>query len=118
MPGPIDRVKRILREPLSGLCVIHAFVRDACGRQRFAAANDAMTDTALHTGRLMAAMIPMAVLVMRWSTTRWYRLCGHAEQHRSARIGWLRAAVFGANDQRPAWCRAWRRPARTIARCC
>ena len=31
-------------------------------------ANDTLTDTALHTGRLMAAMIPMAVLVMQWST--------------------------------------------------
>ena len=36
--------------------------------QRFAVANHALTDTALHTGRLMAAMIPMAVLVMQWST--------------------------------------------------
>jgi VIT1/CCC1 family predicted Fe2+/Mn2+ transporter len=26
------------------------------------------------------------------------RLRGHAEQHRSTRIGWLRAAVLGAND--------------------
>eukprot|EP01034_Spumella_vulgaris_P010907 gene10907-13850_t len=31
-------------------------------------ANEALTDTALHAGRLMAAMIPMAVLVMQWST--------------------------------------------------
>jgi len=68
MQGQIDRVNQILREQITGLRVIRAFVRDAAERRRFAAANDTLTDTALHTGRLMAAMIPMAVLVMQWST--------------------------------------------------
>ena len=68
MQGQIDRLNQILREQITGLRVIRAFVRDASERQRFAVANDALTDTALHTGRLMAAMIPMAVLVMQWST--------------------------------------------------
>jgi ATP-binding cassette subfamily B protein len=68
MQGQIDRLNQILREQITGLRVIRAFVRDTSERQRFAVANDALTDTALHTGRLMAAMIPMAVLVMQWST--------------------------------------------------
>ena len=68
MQGQIDRLNQILREQISGLRVIRAFVRDTCERARFAVANDTLTDTALHTGRLMAAMIPMAVLVMQWST--------------------------------------------------
>jgi ATP-binding cassette subfamily B protein len=68
MQGQIDRLNQILREQISGLRVIRAFVRDASERQRFAVANDALTETALHTGRLLAAMIPMAVLVMQWST--------------------------------------------------
>ena len=68
MQGQIDRVNQILREQITGLRVIRAFVRDASERKRFAVANDTLTDTALHTGRLMAAMIPMAVLVMQWST--------------------------------------------------
>jgi ATP-binding cassette, subfamily B, multidrug efflux pump len=68
MQGQIDRVNQILREQITGLRVIRAFVRDATERQRFAVANDTLTDTALRTGRLMAAMIPMAVLVMQWST--------------------------------------------------
>jgi ATP-binding cassette subfamily B protein len=69
MQGQIDRVNQILREQLTGLRVVRAFVRDGFERQRFAAANDTLTDTALHTGRLMAALIPIAVLVMQWSTT-------------------------------------------------
>jgi ATP-binding cassette subfamily B protein len=68
MQGQIDRLNQILREQITGLRVIRAFVRDTSERQRFAAANDTLTDTALHTGRLIAAMIPMAVLVMQWST--------------------------------------------------
>lgn len=68
MQGQIDRLNQILREQISGLRVIRAFVRDASERQRFAVANDALTETALRTGRLLAAMIPMAVLVMQWST--------------------------------------------------
>ena len=67
MQGQIDRVNQILREQITGLRVIRAFVRDTAERQRFAVANDALTDTALHTGRLMAALIPIAVLVMQWS---------------------------------------------------
>lgn len=68
MQGQIDRVNQILREQITGVRVIRAFVRDTSERQRFASANTTLTDTALHTGRLMAAMIPMAVLVMQWST--------------------------------------------------
>jgi ATP-binding cassette subfamily B protein len=69
MQGQIDRVNQILREQLTGLRVVRAFVRDGFERTRFGAANDTLTDTALHTGRLMAALIPMAVLVMQWTTT-------------------------------------------------
>ncbi len=68
MQGQIDRVNQILREQITGLRVVRAFVRDGAERARFAVANDALTDTALHTGRLMAAMIPVAVLIMQWST--------------------------------------------------
>ena len=68
MQVQIDRLNQILREQITGLRVIRAFVRDTSERQRFATANDTLTDTALHTGRLMAAMIPIAVLVMQWST--------------------------------------------------
>jgi ABC-type multidrug transport system fused ATPase/permease subunit len=68
MQGQVDRVNQILREQITGLRVICAFVRDGAEQARFAVANDALTDTALHTGRLMAGMIPMAVAIMQWST--------------------------------------------------
>jgi ATP-binding cassette subfamily B protein len=68
MQVQIDRVNQILREQISGLRVIRAFVRDRAEQARFAVANEALTDTALHTGHWMAGMIPMAVTIMQWST--------------------------------------------------
>jgi len=65
MQGQIDRVNQVLREQITGLRVIRAFARDGAERERFAVANDALTDTALHTGRWMATLIPVAVLVMQ-----------------------------------------------------
>lgn len=67
MQGQLDRLGQILREQITGLRVIRAFVRDTQERQRFAVVNAALTDTALYTGRLMAVLIPMAVLIMQWS---------------------------------------------------
>ena len=68
MQGQIDRVNQVLREQITGLRVIRAFARDGAERERFAVANDALTDTALHTGRWMATLIQVAVLVMQWTT--------------------------------------------------
>jgi ATP-binding cassette subfamily B protein len=68
MQGQIDRVNQILLEQITGLRVIRAFVRDGAEQSRFAVANAALTDTAIHTGRLMAGMIPMAITIMQWST--------------------------------------------------
>lgn len=68
MQTQIDRVNQILREQITGLRVIRALVRDASEHQRFAVANATLTGTAVHTGHLMATMIPMAVLLMQGST--------------------------------------------------
>lgn len=65
MQSEVDRVNRILREQINGLRVIRAFVRDDHERDRFARANDALTDTTLHVGRLMALNMPAANLVMQ-----------------------------------------------------
>ena len=69
MQGQLDRVNQILREQITGLRVIRAFVRDGDERQRFALANATLTDSGLHTGHALAALIPVAVLVMQGSNT-------------------------------------------------
>lgn len=64
MQAQLDRVNGILREQLSGLRVIRAFVRDDAERVRFAVGNDELTGTALRAGRLMALNMPAVMAVM------------------------------------------------------
>lgn len=64
----IDAVNRILREQLTGIRVVRAFVREDMEISRFAKANDDVTDVALRAGRLMALMFPVVMLVMNVSS--------------------------------------------------
>lgn len=63
----IDGVNRVLREQLTGIRVIRAFVREPVETNRFAEVNDLVTDSALRTGRLMALMFPTVMLVLNAS---------------------------------------------------
>ena len=54
MQKRIDTVNRVLREQLTGIRVVRAFVREDIETARFAHANADVTDMALHAGRLMA----------------------------------------------------------------
>ena len=64
----IDGVNRILREQITGLRVIRAFVKDTHERERFGVANDELTDTALRVGRLLALMFPLVMMVVNISS--------------------------------------------------
>jgi ATP-binding cassette, subfamily B, multidrug efflux pump len=64
----IDRVNQILREQISGIRVVRAFVREKAETNRFEKANDELTDTALRTGRLMAFMFPTVMLTVNLSS--------------------------------------------------
>ncbi|WP_091470265.1 ABC transporter ATP-binding protein [Paenarthrobacter nitroguajacolicus] len=64
----IDAVNRVLREQLTGIRVVRAFVREDMEAARFGKANDDVTDVALRAGRLMALMFPVVMLVMNVSS--------------------------------------------------
>ncbi len=64
----IDVVNRILREQISGIRVVRAFVREPFETDRFATANGELTDTALRAGRLMALMFPAVILILQVSS--------------------------------------------------
>lgn len=68
MQKRIDRVNTVLREQLTGIRVIRAFVREPIETQRFSKANAELTDTALRAGRLMALMFPVVMLVLNLSS--------------------------------------------------
>lgn len=60
----IDTVNRVLREQLTGIRVVRAFVREDVETRRFATANADVTESALKAGRLMALMFPLVLLVV------------------------------------------------------
>ncbi|MDH6118724.1 ATP-binding cassette subfamily B multidrug efflux pump [Kitasatospora sp. GAS204A] len=68
MQTRIDGVNRILREQITGIRVIRAFVKDGHEQDRFGVANDELTDYSLRTGRLMAFMFPSVMLVVNVSS--------------------------------------------------
>lgn len=68
MQKRIDTVNRVLREQLTGIRVVRAFVREDIETERFARANEDVTDTALRAGRLMALAFPAVMLVLNVSS--------------------------------------------------
>lgn len=68
MQERIDNVNRVLREQLSGVRVIRAFVREDHETARFAVANEEVTDVSMRAGRLFALMSPVVLLVLNVSS--------------------------------------------------
>lgn len=63
MQDRIDDVNTVLREQITGIRVVRAFVREPVEEARFDGANVELTATALRAGRLMAIMFPVIILV-------------------------------------------------------
>ena len=68
MQERIDRVNQVLREQITGMRVVRAFVREPEEVERFGGANDHLTATSLRAGRLMAFMFPTVLLVLNVSS--------------------------------------------------
>lgn len=89
MQARIDRINQIMREQLTGIRVVRAFVREDEERARFTRASDDVMETALRAGNLMALMFPAVMLVMNLSSVAiiWF---GAAEvQDNGVQIGTL-----------------------------
>ena len=68
MQKKIDRVNQIMREQLTGIRVIRAFVREREEHARFETASEDVMATGLRAGNLMALMFPAVMLVMNISS--------------------------------------------------
>lgn len=64
----VDRLNLVSRENLSGLMVIRAFGTQEYEKQRFARANDDLTETNLFVNRIMSLMMPLMTLIMNGVT--------------------------------------------------
>ncbi|MCD2145994.1 ABC transporter ATP-binding protein [Gordonia paraffinivorans] len=93
MQERIDAVNRILREQITGIRVVRAFVREEHERRRFAVANDALTDTTIRVGRLMALMFPLVMVITNVTIVAVIWFGGHAVADGSVQIGALTALI-------------------------
>jgi ATP-binding cassette subfamily B protein len=64
----IDAINKVLREQLTGIRVIRAFVQEQREKRRFAVANDNVTDAMLRTGNLFVLMFPIIMLIVEISS--------------------------------------------------
>ncbi|AKF27029.1 multidrug ABC transporter ATPase [[Brevibacterium] flavum] len=67
MQKRIDRINQIMREQLTGIRVVRAFVREDEERERFTTASKDVADIGVRTGNLMALMFPAVMLIMNLS---------------------------------------------------
>lgn len=68
MQERIDRINQVLREQLTGIRVVRAFVREPEETERFRAGNAELTATALTAGRLMSFMFPTVLAVVNMAS--------------------------------------------------
>lgn len=68
MQKRIDAINSVLREQITGLRVVRAFVRERREKERFSTVNEELFDTSLRAGRLMALTFPVVMLIMNMSS--------------------------------------------------
>ena len=93
MQERIDNLNRILREQITGVRVVRAFVREEHESRRFDGANDDLTTTTLHVGRLMVFMFPFVGVVMNLSTVGVMWFGAHRISSGDLQIGQLTAFI-------------------------
>jgi ATP-binding cassette subfamily B protein len=91
MQTRIDAINRVLREQITGVRVVRAFVRDPHERDRFATANWELFDVSLGVGRLIAFMFPAVMLILNLSSIAVLWFGGHLVASGSMQIGALTA---------------------------
>ncbi|MFI6212578.1 ABC transporter ATP-binding protein [Nocardia brasiliensis] len=93
MQTRIDEVNRVLREQITGIRVVRAFVRERQETWRFGVANNELTETALRVGRLMALMFPTVMLISNLTAVAVIWFGGKAVDEGTMQIGSLTAML-------------------------
>ncbi len=87
----IDEVNRILREQITGIRVVRAFVREPLETGRFAKSNDDLTEVSVRAGRWMATMFPLVMLIVNVSSVAVIWFGGHRVDSGQMEVGALTA---------------------------
>ena len=87
----IDGVNRVLREQITGIRVVRAFVREPLETDRFRRTNDELTEVSIQAGRWLAAMFPVVMLIVNISSVAVLWFGGHRVDSGEMQIGSLTA---------------------------
>ncbi|MFZ2177535.1 MAG: ABC transporter ATP-binding protein [Rhodococcus sp. (in: high G+C Gram-positive bacteria)] len=93
MQTRIDAVNRVLREQITGIRVVRAFVRERSEIQRFEDANEQLTQTALRVGRLTALMFPLVMVIANITSVAVIWFGGHEIDKGTMQVGSLTALL-------------------------
>lgn len=91
MQKRIDAINSVLREQITGLRVVRAFVRERREKERFGQVNEELFDTSLRAGRLMALTFPVVMLIMNMSSVAVLWFGAHEIEAGNMQIGSLTA---------------------------
>ena len=84
-------VNRLLREQITGVRVVRAFVREQHETERFGVANDELTAVAVRAGRWLALLFPTVILILNISSVGVLWFGGHRVENGQMEVGQLTA---------------------------
>jgi ATP-binding cassette subfamily B protein len=91
MQERVDEVNRLLREQITGVRVVRAFVREEHETVRFAEANQDLTAVSITAGRWLAGMFPTVMLVANVASVGVLWFGGHRVEAGHMQVGELTA---------------------------
>lgn len=90
----VDKITEVLREQITGIRVVRAFIRISAEQRRFDAANNDLTSTALRVNRIFALAMPSLLGIMNLSTVAVLWFGGHLVDSGEMPIGNLTAFLM------------------------
>ena len=87
MQERIDGINRVLREQITGIRVVRAFVREKEESRRFEKSNQDLTDVSLRAGRLMSSMFPTVNVLVNMSSVGVLALGAHRVAQGDIQVG-------------------------------
>lgn len=91
MQDQVDDINGVLREQITGIRVIRAFVREPFEADRYADANRALTETSVKVGNLFVLMFPAIMMILHLATAAVLWFGGHRVDAGVMEVGSLTA---------------------------
>ncbi|QIK84223.1 ABC transporter ATP-binding protein [Sanguibacter sp. HDW7] len=91
MQDRVDGINDVLREQITGIRVIRAFVREPFEAKRYQDANFAITDVSIKVGNLFVLMFPVIMMILHLATAAVLWFGGHRVDAGQIQVGALTA---------------------------